>query len=171
MIIPHDYNDGFDVENRLVGTSVFDEYPNEEEWLKQFDFTKPADMGLLEPAHFGHLPIWTEGNAYIAGAKAYKKEINPLIIDSKDVKVELVKKEDGIYLDTNVYDMIGEFEDRLVHSDILGCAFEPGQRFENADGTAIVFDADYFDEHRGAKIIPGPLASKDDLCKPLYKFN
>ena len=86
-------------------------------------------------------------------------------------KVELVEKEDGIYLDTNVYDMIGEFEDRLIHSDILGCAFEPGQRFENADGTAIVFDADYFDEHRGIKIIPGPLADKKDLSKPLYRFN
>lgn len=168
--IPNDNRDFIEIENRLVGTNVFDKFPNEKEWLDQFDFSVPADMGVLEPAHFGHLPVWIEGNAYLAGARAYKNEVNPLVTEAKDVKVELVEKDGSIYLDTNIYDIIGEFQDRMINTEILGKAFEPQQRFENVDGTDIVFDKDYFDAHRGATVIPGPLASKDDLCKPLYTF-
>ena len=78
VVIMHDSDDGFDTENRKAGTWMFDEYPTYEAWIAQFDFTKPADMKKLEPAHFGHLPVWTEGNAYLGGAKACKHEVNGL---------------------------------------------------------------------------------------------
>ena len=168
--IPNDNRDFIEIENRVAGTGVFDGFPNEKEWLDQFDFTKPANMAKLEPVHFGYLPVWTEGNAYLNGAKACCKEVNAFVNDAADIKVELVEKDGSLYLDTNIYDVIGEFENRMVNSDILGNAFEPQQRFESADGTEIIFDKDYFDEHRGAKVIPGPLADKKDLCKPVYTF-
>lgn len=76
VITMHDSDDGFDTENRAAGTWMFDEYPTYEEWIAQFDFSKPADMVRLEPAHFGHLPVWTEGNAYLGGAQACKNEVN-----------------------------------------------------------------------------------------------
>ena len=60
VITPHDSDDGYDTENRLAGTWTFDEYPTYEEWISQFDFTKPVDMVKLEPVHFGHLPVWSE---------------------------------------------------------------------------------------------------------------
>ena len=66
--------------------------------------------------------------------------MNGLVISDKEAKVDLVEKEGSYYLDTNVYDLVGEFKDRMIHSDILGKAFEPEQRFENPDGTAIQFD-------------------------------
>ena len=47
-------------------------------------------------------------------------------------------------------------------------AFEPEQRFENPDGTDIVFNKDYFGNHRGAETIPGPFASAEDADKVLY---
>ena len=31
-------------------------------------------MAELEKAHFGHLPIWSEGNIYLNGAKACRQE-------------------------------------------------------------------------------------------------
>ena len=37
--------------------------------------------------------------------------------------------------------------------------------FENPDGTPITFDTDYFGGHRGAKVIPGPFAEKEDVGK------
>jgi hypothetical protein len=46
----------------------------------------------------------------------------------------------------------------MIHSDILGKAFEPEERFENPDGSAITFDTDYFGKHRGVDVIPGPFA-------------
>ena len=157
IVTPHDSDDGADVENRHAGTFMFDEYPTYEEWISQFDFTKPADMKKLEPAHEGHLPVWTEGNVYLSGAMACKNEKNGLVADG-EARVEL-KEEDGKYfLDTNVYELIGDFRDRMIHSDLLGKAFEPEERFENTDGTAITFDRDYFGNHRGSEILPGPLA-------------
>lgn len=45
---------------------------------------------------------------------------------------------------TNIYELLGSFTDRMIHSDLLRKAFEPEQRFENPDGTAITFNRDYF---------------------------
>jgi len=160
VVTPHDSDDGADIENRHVGTHVWDEYPTHAEWLAQFDFDHNPDMRALEPVHFGHLPVWCEGNAYLAGAQAYKKEINPFV-NAAEVKVELVEKDGKLTLETNIYDVIGDYKDRMIHSDILGMAFEPEQRFEMPDGTAITFDEDYFGNHRGVDVIPGPFACAD----------
>jgi len=169
VIIRHDSDDGYNIENRLAGTWTFDEYPNYEEWIAQFDFSQPANMKGLEPAHFGHLPIWSEGNVYLGGAKAWKKEVNGLVIDNtrEEVKVELVEKDGKYYLDTNVYDFIKDFTSRMINTDVLGMAFEPEQKFENPDETPIQFDSDYFGNHRGASVIPGPFACAEDAAKAL----
>lgn len=166
VIIMHDSNDGFDTENRKAGTWMFDEYPTYEEWKAQFDFSRPANMSALEPVHFGHLPVWTEGNAYLGGAKACKNEVNGLI-SSEDVKVELLEKDGNYYLDTNIYDYLKDFRGRMINTDVLDMAFEPEQRFENPDGTDIQFDKDYFGGHRGVDVIPGPFANAKDARKPL----
>lgn len=166
VIIMHDSNDGFDTENRKAGTWMFDEYPTYEEWKAQFDFSQPANMSALEPVHFGHLPVWTEGNAYLGGAKACKNEVNGLI-SSEDVKVELLEKDGNYYLDTNIYDCLKDFRGRMINTNALGMAFEPEQRFENPDGTDIQFDKDYFGGHRGVDVIPGPFANAEDAKKPL----
>ena len=73
-VILHDIDDGRDYENRKAGTWAFDEYPTFEEWYSQFDFSRPADMAKLEKAHFGHLPVWSEGNIYLNGARSCRHE-------------------------------------------------------------------------------------------------
>ena len=169
VIIMHDSDEGFDTENRAAGTWMFDEYPTYEEWIAQFDFTKPADMKKCEPAHFGHLPVWSEGNAYLAGAIASRHEVNGLVVakEKGDVKVELIEKDGKYYLDTNIYEFIDGFKDRMINTEVLGKAFEPEQYFENPDGTPISFDYDYFGGHRGMDVIPGPFASAEDAKKEL----
>ena len=67
-----------------------------------------------------------------------------------------------------VYDLIKDFRVGLVSSDTLGRAFEPEQRFENPDGTDILFDRDYFGNHRGLDALPGPFASAADAEKALW---
>jgi hypothetical protein len=146
-------------ENREVGTHVFDEYPTYEAWIAQFDFANRPNMRELEAAHFGHLPVWSEGNAYLNGAKAWKSEVNGLQKNDTDVFVELSEQNGGYVLNTNVYEKIGDFGNRMIHTDILGKAFEPEQPFENADGTPIRFDADFFGNHRGVQVAPGPFAA------------
>lgn len=166
VIIPHDSDDGFDSENRKAGTWMFDEYPTYDEWISQFDFSKPADMKKLEPAHEGHLPVWCEGNVYLGGAVPCKNEKNGLVATG-DIRMELVEKDGQYFLSTNLYDFLDGFTGRMIHTDILGKAFEPEEKFENPDGTPIQFDADYLGEHRGLSVLPGPFASADGSKKAL----
>ena len=127
-------------------------------------------MVKLEPVHFGHLPVWSEGNVYLGGAKAWKKERNGLTAaeNREDVKVELVEKEDGYHLETNIYEFLKGFTGRMINTEVLGNAFEPEQPFENADGTPIRFDEDYFGNHRGVATVPGPFTKAEDAEKMLY---
>ena len=83
-------------------------------------------MAELEKAHFGKLPIWSEGNLYLDGAASCRHETSAVC--------------------------------RMITSDILGKAFEPDQRFENPDGTAIIFDTDFYGNKRTGKIVPGPFS-------------
>ena len=159
-VVMHDHDEGTDSENREVGTFVFDDYPTYDEWNAQFDFSKPADMGALEKVHFGHLPIWSEGNVYLGGAKPFKKEKDAIVKDVP-VSVELSEENGSPILKTNVFDLIKEIRVKGVNTDTLGKAFEPDQPFENNDGTPIVFNKDYFDDLRAEDVLPGPFASTD----------
>lgn len=160
---------GFKMEdNQEVGTRVFDEYPTYEEWISWFEMDKPANMGELAQYHFSHLPVWVNGNAYFNGAKPCKNEKSNLVDETNKVTVELVEKDGHYYLKTNVYDLLGDFKDGIITSDILGYAFEPEQRFENPDGTAITFNEDYLGEHRGLSAVPGSFVSAEAAGKQLW---
>ena len=161
-----------EVENRLAGTWCFDEYPTYDEWIVNFDMDEEIPgMKKLEPFHFSHLPVWAAGNVYFDGAKPWKKETDNLVDADSDVRVDLKETADGWYLDTNVYEHLAGFTADMVDSDVLGNAFEPDQRFENPDGTAIVFDRDYFGARRALGILPGPFTSAEEAGEKLYGSN
>lgn len=155
-------------DNQEVGTAVFDGYPTYDEWIVNFELDKPADMMKLQEFHFCHLPVWANGNAYFKGAKAYAKEKKNLVDNSAKAYAKLVETDGRFTLDTNVYDLLGEFKTGIINSDILGCAFEPEERFENPDGSTIVFDSDYLGEHRGVAVVPGPFASAEAAKKQIW---
>ena len=153
----------------IPGTWYFDEYPTYDEWIKNFDLdVKRPDMGKLAKFQFDHLPVWASGNVYLGGALAWKKEKNKLVDKKASVKVELVEKNGKYTVKTNVFDFPKDFSDGIITSDILGKAFQPEQRFENPDGSAITFDQDYFGDHRGITTIPGPFVSKESLKKAVW---
>ena len=154
----------------LVGTWQFDEYPTYEEWIPNFelDNPKPSMMKLARWHNEEHLPVWAAGNAYLGGAKQWKKETNCFVNKKAKVKVELKEKNGKFYLDTNLYEILGDYTAGIVDSDILGKAFQPEQRFEAPDGSAITFDRDYFGDTRGILAVPGPFVSKASLKKSLW---
>ncbi|MBR4551865.1 MAG: right-handed parallel beta-helix repeat-containing protein, partial [Oscillospiraceae bacterium] len=148
-----------DNDNDVAGTAAFDIFPSEEEWRAPFDAPGEPDMGGLAQYHFGHLPVWVGGNAYLNGASVSRHEHNACINTVETAAVTVEEKEDGIwFLRSNLGQVLDGFTTRIMHSDTLGCAFEPEQRFENPDGSAIVFDSDYFGSHRGITAVPGPFA-------------
>ena len=151
-----------------VGTAPFDIFPTYEEWIKPFEEGENPDMGKLAEPHFGHLPVWLEGNAYFNGANICKHEKTYLEDKSSKVNVEISDSMGTPKLKTNIYKFLKDFENSVITSDTLGVAFEPEQRFENPDGTSITFDQDYFGDHRGIKTIPGPFASAENAKKVLF---
>ena len=156
-------------ENREVGTHVWDGYPTYDEWIAQFDMdTDTPNMMKLAPAHESHLPVWIDGNVYFNGAKAWEKEQHNRIDTEHTVSVDLAEKDGKPVLETDLYQYLDGFRCGMIDSDILGRAFEPDQRFENPDGTAIRFDSDYLGEHRGLDILPGPFASEEEVGKALW---
>lgn len=164
-----DSEEGSDEENREVGTHVMDAYPTYEEWIRMFDMeTETPDMKKLETGHNHSLPVWAKGNVYLNGAKAWKNETEHLIDTEHEVKVDITFQDGKPVLSTNLYEFLGDFHTGMVNSDILGYAFEPEERFENPDGTDIIFDRDYFGGHRGTSVMPGPFASAEDAGKNLW---
>ena len=151
----------------VVGTAPFDIFPTYEEWIANFQMGQEPNMGYLAQFHFGHLPVWVDGNAYFNGASVYAKEDHKMI-GKKKVKVALSEKDGKWLLDTNVYELLKDFRDGIITSDLLGKAFEPEQRFENPDGTEIIFDRDYFGEHRGTEALPGPFTDEEQLLRTLW---
>ena len=151
----------------VVGTACFDIFPTYEEWIANFKLGEEPNMHELGTYHFGHLPVWVEGNAYFGGADVCKHEKRHLISDAKP-EVALVEENGKCRLETNVYDLLGDFRDGIITSDILGCAFEPEERFENPDGSDITLDRDYFGNHRGLSALPGPFVDGDAAKKALW---
>ena len=83
------------------------------------------------------------------------------------MRVQLEKRDGGISPEYQPLRVHGRFPGRAITSDGLGYAFEPEQRFEDPDGTAISFDRDYAGNHRGPAPLPGPFASADAAGKNL----
>ena len=81
--------------------------------------------------------------------------------------VKLLEKDGNYILDTNVYEILGKYKTSMINSDILGEAFEPEERFENPDGSTIVFNRDYFGNERGLTVIPGPFANPECVSNKL----
>ena len=142
----------------VAGTAPFDIFPTYEEWIANFKMDEEEpDMGALAKWHFSHLPVWIDGNAYFNGATVCKHEHHYLKCEKEKAVVTLTEQDGKYYLETNLYSLLGDFRDGLISSDTLGCAFEPEQRFENPDGSDILFNEDYFGAHRGVSACPGPV--------------
>jgi hypothetical protein len=142
----------------VAGTALFDIFPTYEEWIANFKMDEEEpDMGALAKWHFSHLPVWIDGNAYFNGATVCKHEHHYLKCKKEKAVVTLTEQDGEYYLETNLYSLLGDFRDGLISSDTLGCAFEPEQRFENPDGSDILFNEDYFGAHRGVSAYPGPV--------------
>ncbi len=147
---------GWDDCNIEVGTWMYDDgYMLFDEWVKEFDGycgmgSEPSDR------YYMHLPVWSEGNVYFNGAKAWKKEKNSIVDTKNDVKISVEEKDGKWYVKTNLYDVLPEIKAATISTETLGMAFEPEQMFENPNGSPIVFDTDFFGTHRNVNPTVGP---------------
>ncbi len=138
-----------------VGTAPFNAYPTPEEWRKEFE----GYCGMGSPAsdrYYMRLPVSAWGNAYAGGAKPMDRETDAVLLEG-GYTLDLREESDGWHLTLQLPADLpaGGIP---VDTGALGEAFEPEQPWENADGTPIVFDTDYFGRRR-ATAVPGPFAA------------
>ena len=161
-----------DADYEVAGTAPFDIFPEYEEWISHFQTGQDPDMGGLAQWHFGHLPVWIRGNAYFNGATVSTHDKQPFVCGEK-AYVNLRNKDGKVFLETNLGELLKDFRVGIITTETLGKAFEPEQRFERPDGTDIIFDRDYFGDHRGISALPGPAASylPENDCACVYSGN
>lgn len=146
--------------NTTAGTKPYDGYRTFEEWDEEFKGycgmgSAPSDR------YYMPLPVWTGGNRYYNGAKPCDKEKDFTVDTEHIIRLEL-KEEDGCrILHTNLGEYLPTGEEKLITTETLGMAFEPEQRFENPDGTDIVFDEDYYGEKK-ERVTAGPFGRVTD---------
>jgi len=113
-----------------------------------------------EMCNTAKLPCILSGNVYYNGAKPCVSE--KVFYESSLFNPEVTLKEEGlsVYLTLNLDDGFFNNKVEIINSEILGSAKIPKARFENADGTPIILDKDYFGKMRsGEKALAGPFAA------------
>lgn len=102
-------------------------------------------------------PLQTGGNVYLNGARPYKNESDALVLEQM-VKAPLLEWKSGQML--LHFSMLPELEKtltRLVATKTLGRARVSDLSYENADGTPLTVDTDFFGKPRSdTNPTPGP---------------
>ncbi len=146
--------------NLLTGLQPYDSYPTKEEWEKQFE-GYCGQCSAPSNRYYNPLPVRAAGNIYYNGAKPWSKESDALTGADSEKELKLEHRADGWYVNTQIFeDSISTGKPCLSTAD-LDVAFEPEERFENPDGSQIVFDTDYFGNKRQALCQAGPLEYLD----------
>lgn len=163
-LIGNKWNDG----NPLVGTWGYEEYPSWDEYVAQFEgYCGLGTVGRRD-MYYSYLPVWFGGNIYFNGAKPTTAEKDAIVDTEHQVSVGLKEENGSWYLETNVYDYVPEGVCAMIDTDTLGQAFEPEQKFENPDGTPIVFRHDYFGNCHKVNPLAGPFVSKAAAEQKLF---
>jgi hypothetical protein len=94
------------------------------------------------------LPVWMNANVYYFGASPSKKDVNQVVEPTFNPGIKLTEDGETVYLQINAGQAISSVKSQLITSEVLGKAKIPKARFENADGSALKIDTDYFGNKR-----------------------
>ncbi|MBR1848927.1 MAG: right-handed parallel beta-helix repeat-containing protein [Lachnospiraceae bacterium] len=157
-ICEEDHDGEWDDGNLVAGTVSYNGYMTEKVWKSYFEGYCGEGAADTRDKYYMPLPVWTGGNVYFNGAKPCDIE-EDFVVDTEHKATVELKVVDGKYtVETNVLDFLPKAN--LIESDALGMAFEPEERFENPDGSDIIFDVDYNGKSRVGHVVAGPFAGK-----------
>ena len=125
-----------------------------------------------EPTGFGlavynkrEYPLLTGGNVYFNGAQPYAREEN-LVVSSADPQLRLVQEGNQLALTFSPGPDLSKASSRLVTTASLGKAKVPGLQYENADGSPLKIDRDFFGKKR-SRSRPAPGAFEKAYAQPI----
>jgi hypothetical protein len=103
------------------------------------------------------LPLQTGGNVYLSGARPYARERGAVVQPEDDPRVELVEDGGAFHLRLVAGAALDAAATRLVTTDLLGKPLVAQVPYENADGSPVTVDRDFFGKPRDpARPTPGP---------------
>jgi hypothetical protein len=103
------------------------------------------------------LPLQTGGNIYYNGACPYAREENRIEQTGFDPRVSVAEEGDHVYLQWALDQSVKKSDTRLVNTERMGKAIIPQLSYENADGSPVCVNTDYFGMRRNeVKPTPGP---------------
>jgi len=94
------------------------------------------------------LPVKAENNLYLNGAMPYKNGINNVVNNNSNINIRIDEKTEGIFLQLESTNEIEVLEGMMINGFDFGEALIPEVVFDNADGTPVLFNYDYFNEMR-----------------------
>jgi hypothetical protein len=126
--------------------------------------TEEAKKGVSKRRKYGiaafentAFSVIATGNVYLGAAEPYKLEANSLEIPDFNADPEVKKAAGKTDLKFKMPDEIKDFVCPLVTTGVLGNTLISGLRIENADGSPVNVDVDYFGKKRNAENnLPGP---------------
>ena len=110
-------------------------------------------FGVKQPAYIHH-------NAYAQGAKAYRHEREPLVVEGT-ISFRIVEEGERVYLDASIPEALGVAVSHLITSADLPRVRFPDADFEETDGSPLVLRLDLLGDRKEAgRTYPvGPLAT------------
>lgn len=107
-------------------------------------------------------PLFTGGNVYLAGARPWFRETNSLKLPEKSMVPFIVPQEGRTLLRIAMPAELRRSTTQRVTTELLGKSKVAGLPYENADGTPLTIESDYFGQQRdAARPTPGPFEKMD----------
>ena len=124
--------------NLTCGTNPYDGYPTKAEYDAQIHEIG-VGLGNMN-SYYSRLPLYTGGNVFFNGAVPCEQEQDIAVQCGEPVFIRISKSENAYILETDIYEKMPVYMKKIIDSDIMGEAFEPEQRFENADGSELILN-------------------------------
>ncbi|MGC9353511.1 MAG: right-handed parallel beta-helix repeat-containing protein [Mariniphaga sp.] len=116
----------------------------------------PGRFSGMEGYASTELPVTADGNVYLNGAQPLPGEKNFLQLETNP-EIEISENEDNVFIRFDFDNKIEKFKTLTVTAEILGKAVVPDLPYENADGTPVKIESDYFGIKRKSRNpTPGP---------------
>lgn len=139
----------------MVGTAHFNGYTNSlEEYIEQVEKREPGDLNIFLEVE---QPVYINHNMYLNGAISYEDEKNKLVKNDFSPEINILEKEDGVYLHCKLPEEFEEFLGEVQTTKTLGRVRIVDMEFENPDGSELILDTDYFGERKTNRHVIGPI--------------
>ena len=116
----------------------------------------------LESYSQAKLPVFINDNVYYNEAKPFNDEKNNTVKLAYDPNLKLSLDGDQVYLHMTLDQSFFNHKGSIITTTLLGKAKIPNAKFENADGTSLQIDMDYFGTKRGGEhVAAGPFSKPE----------